>query len=528
MSMNSFGHLFRVTTWGESHGPAIGCVVDGCPPLIPLTEADIQLVEAQADRVAEPNALERDVALEGAGPGRRRGGEPPDRQLAVGRRGPSGAVLAEEGLTVAEGVEPLVQPGSLGLVVPDQPVPELMASLVHGDGLGGVHARPGQHPRTAREDRGILHPARGARSPGGVHGGDLRVRIGPVPKAVVEERGAGGPPVALGLPLVLGVHHDAHQHVAPREGRRLHAEGSRDLRDLVLVAARPLVPHEGLLEHDVVRVRGPSEAMDPRREPRTLGRHRVRVHLVFRSRRDVPLRVPATVQRLGGHPLARSGDLARVLRGQVERHVVRPVVRVELGVHVEGVRPPAPAPLVHGELGEPVAEEDEVSLRPGPPPDPREARLPLDVHRHLPARRDGLGQVHAEQRPVERCPGVGHPEGDGVREVHVTDLEGPDLLPTEAPVDLRPAEAPLGLGHVEAAVVGVGVQVEVEPEVADLLTGSVSPGQAHGARQLLLNPIIQVIGLGVVHPRPDHVVRLGGSAVSRVLRRRVGRGGGGG
>ena len=42
MSYNSFGHLFRVTTFGESHGPAIGCVVDGCPPGIPLTEADIQ------------------------------------------------------------------------------------------------------------------------------------------------------------------------------------------------------------------------------------------------------------------------------------------------------------------------------------------------------------------------------------------------------------------------------------------------------------------------------------------------------
>ena len=42
MSHNSFGHLFRVTTWGESHGPAIGCVIDGCPPRIPLNEADIQ------------------------------------------------------------------------------------------------------------------------------------------------------------------------------------------------------------------------------------------------------------------------------------------------------------------------------------------------------------------------------------------------------------------------------------------------------------------------------------------------------
>lgn len=42
MSHNSFGHLFRITTFGESHGPALGCVVDGCPPLIPLTADDIQ------------------------------------------------------------------------------------------------------------------------------------------------------------------------------------------------------------------------------------------------------------------------------------------------------------------------------------------------------------------------------------------------------------------------------------------------------------------------------------------------------
>jgi chorismate synthase len=43
MSYNSFGHMFRVTTFGESHGPAIGCVVDGCPPGIPLVPQDIQL-----------------------------------------------------------------------------------------------------------------------------------------------------------------------------------------------------------------------------------------------------------------------------------------------------------------------------------------------------------------------------------------------------------------------------------------------------------------------------------------------------
>ncbi len=42
MSHNSIGHLFRVTTWGESHGPSIGCVIDGCPPGLPLVESDIQ------------------------------------------------------------------------------------------------------------------------------------------------------------------------------------------------------------------------------------------------------------------------------------------------------------------------------------------------------------------------------------------------------------------------------------------------------------------------------------------------------
>jgi chorismate synthase len=47
MSHNTFGHLFRVTTFGESHGPALGCVIDGCPPLIPLDVADIQ---AELDR----------------------------------------------------------------------------------------------------------------------------------------------------------------------------------------------------------------------------------------------------------------------------------------------------------------------------------------------------------------------------------------------------------------------------------------------------------------------------------------------
>ena len=42
MSLNTFGHLFRVTTWGESHGPALGATVDGCPPGVPVVASDIQ------------------------------------------------------------------------------------------------------------------------------------------------------------------------------------------------------------------------------------------------------------------------------------------------------------------------------------------------------------------------------------------------------------------------------------------------------------------------------------------------------
>lgn len=42
MSFNTFGHMFRFTTWGESHGPALGCTVDGCPPQVPIDREDLQ------------------------------------------------------------------------------------------------------------------------------------------------------------------------------------------------------------------------------------------------------------------------------------------------------------------------------------------------------------------------------------------------------------------------------------------------------------------------------------------------------
>ena len=62
MSFNTFGHLFRVTTFGESHGVAIGCVIDGCPPRIPLTEGDIQPIstrDGRASRVSPRNDANR-------------------------------------------------------------------------------------------------------------------------------------------------------------------------------------------------------------------------------------------------------------------------------------------------------------------------------------------------------------------------------------------------------------------------------------------------------------------------------------
>ncbi len=66
MSGNTFGRLFRVTTWGESHGPALGAVIDGCPPRLPLNAADIQVElarrrpgrQAHATRRAEMDQVE--------------------------------------------------------------------------------------------------------------------------------------------------------------------------------------------------------------------------------------------------------------------------------------------------------------------------------------------------------------------------------------------------------------------------------------------------------------------------------------
>jgi chorismate synthase len=59
MAGNTFGKIFRVTTWGESHGLAVGALIDGCPPLLPLTAADIDMALARRRPGVQPHATSR-------------------------------------------------------------------------------------------------------------------------------------------------------------------------------------------------------------------------------------------------------------------------------------------------------------------------------------------------------------------------------------------------------------------------------------------------------------------------------------
>ena len=59
MAGNTFGRIFRVTTWGESHGPALGAVIDGCPPRLPLTAADIDMALARRRPGVQTHATSR-------------------------------------------------------------------------------------------------------------------------------------------------------------------------------------------------------------------------------------------------------------------------------------------------------------------------------------------------------------------------------------------------------------------------------------------------------------------------------------
>ena len=78
MSFNTFGKIFRFTTWGESHGPSIGCVIDGCPPNIPISEKDIQIDmdrrrPGQSKFTTQRKESDKDIILSGVFEGKTTG-----------------------------------------------------------------------------------------------------------------------------------------------------------------------------------------------------------------------------------------------------------------------------------------------------------------------------------------------------------------------------------------------------------------------------------------------------------------------
>jgi chorismate synthase len=66
MPGNTFGHLFKITTWGEFHGNAVGVVIDGCPPRLPLSDGDIQVMldrRKPGGSIASTSRKEKDIAV---------------------------------------------------------------------------------------------------------------------------------------------------------------------------------------------------------------------------------------------------------------------------------------------------------------------------------------------------------------------------------------------------------------------------------------------------------------------------------
>ncbi len=163
MSHNTFGHLFRVTTWGESHGAAIGCVVDGCPPLIPLSEADIQ------------------PFLDRRRPGR--------SKYTTQRREPdevrilSGVYAGDDGVQVTTGT-----PISLMIENVDQRSKDY-------SGIAGSY-RPGHADFTYQEKYGIRDPRGGGRS--SARETAMRVAAGAIARKVVPGLSVRGALVQVG------------------------------------------------------------------------------------------------------------------------------------------------------------------------------------------------------------------------------------------------------------------------------------------------------------------------------------------
>ena len=229
---------------------------------------------------------------------------------------------------------------------------------------------------------------------------------------------------------------------------------------------------------------------------------RVDALLVGRRRRDEARHDAVADAARGVDHLARGADLALVLRGQVERDVVRAVVGVELRVGVELVAVPAALALEDAELREPVRHEEEVVLVARAPAHARQQGFPLDLELERLPRPERAGQVDGHDRAVERVLVVRRAVAQRARQVARAGAHGGHALPAKALLELLVAvEHAPGLAQVGRAVAGVGVVVEVEPGLARGLSGAVHvahpqpPGQplrpVLGALQACLDDVVR-------------------------------------
>ena len=265
------------------------------------------------------------------------------------------------GLRRHVGVEALVEPGLLELVVRDEAVPELVAGLVDRHALRALQLRRGEDGGAAGEEGRVLHAPRG-RAVGRVDHRDLGVGVGRRPRAVGAERDLRGLEVALGEVRVLGLHEEADVH------RRVAG---------------------------VVEARVPLEEA-PARRPREV------VDVLLHEAEGLGARRGCR-SSISSRPVA---PTTKPLR-QRELHVVDAEVGEELGPGVERVAVPRALPE-DADLREPLHDEV-VVVHPAGPADAAvgHERVPLDPEAAGLAGRDRLRRPHLHHRPVVRVPVLG-------------------------------------------------------------------------------------------------------------------------
>jgi hypothetical protein len=364
---------------------------------------------------------------------------------------------------------------------------------VHGHALGRVHRGPREQARPGREERRVLHAARAARAPGRIDDRDVLVGVLAEPQPVEEQRRARRLEVALPLVLALGM--DQHRHVDGAQAQVLGlAQRGLRLAHVALEARAPQVEVERVATQLEARVGGPREAVHQRSPAR-------RVHaraVLERGRREArgdAVADDAERARRG----ARREDLLVVARGQVERDVVPAVVGVELGVGVELVAVPAALALEHAQLGEPVGDEQEVVLVAGAAPDARDLGLPLELDLDRGSAGHRRGQVDREHAALVGRAAVGLAEAQAGQQVVHAVAHGRDALPAPLVLWVAPAQRPAALAQVRRAVVGEGVPVQVEPQLARGHRRRVGPAQRQAAVEQLARVLDARVD-GVVGP----------------------------